>query len=178
MGQHYSKIGSTSRVCLVTPEMIYCLYVCLSVQVCNSIPSCFGGDYDVWTSRCFIHGNATICKSTSPHDKINHFKKVPCGKPEYTSAVLSWNTLLCKFKYVIDFFIITPCGMRRISLSAYIKYKGESLSVQYGQYGTRLINEVWALYIQRVLYASLSHSNGHPQHIWGVWYYNFPIYHR
>ena len=49
-------------------------------KACAATPTCFGGDYNPWLKKCYIHSNATACAMLRAHKKLIHFKKVPCCK--------------------------------------------------------------------------------------------------
>ena len=62
-------------------------------KACELTPTCFAGDYNPWLKKCFMHNNLTACQSMRTHDKITHFKKVPCSK--YVSKQYREISIVC-----------------------------------------------------------------------------------
>lgn len=48
-------------------------------KACDLTPTCFAGDYNTHTLKCYMHSNTTGCTSMKTHPSITHFKRVPCG---------------------------------------------------------------------------------------------------
>ena len=50
------------------------------MKACGATPNCFGGDYNPWLGKCYFHSNISICDNMQSHQKITHFKKIPCSE--------------------------------------------------------------------------------------------------
>jgi len=65
-------------------------------KACAISPTCFAGDFNPWTKKCYGHGNRTACASMSTHSQLTHFKKVFCSVVDTPRGLVTLGIMLFK----------------------------------------------------------------------------------
>jgi len=92
-------------------------------KACAISSTCFAGDFNPWTKKCYGHGNLTACGSMSTHSQLTHFKKVFCSVVDTPRGLVTLGVMIFKGVKLHGVNDLATCVKKCVSMGGGIAAK-------------------------------------------------------